>query len=174
MLPAHVLEKLEALPVQSGVYLFKDKKGTVVYVGKAKSLRSRVRSYFQAGGSDERYFIPILQRTVGDLETIVTANEKEAAILENTLIKQYDPRYNVKLRDDKDFLCIRLDTTHEWPRLSVLRRRSVNNADGKGGGRARVCRTGAWSASTVTGESTRRSATPRGFQVRDVRARRML
>jgi excinuclease ABC subunit C len=135
MLPAHVLEKLETLPVQSGVYLFKDKKGTVVYVGKAKSLRSRVRSYFQAGGSDERYFIPILQRTVGDLETIVTANEKEAAILESTLIKEYDPRYNVKLRDDKDFLCIRLDTTHEWPRLSVLRRRSVNNADGKGGGR---------------------------------------
>jgi excinuclease ABC subunit C len=134
MLPAHVLEKLEALPVQSGVYLFKDKKGTVVYVGKAKSLRSRVRSYFQAGGSDERYFIPILQRTVGDLETIVTANEKEATILENTLIKEYDPRYNVKLRDDKDFLCIRLDTTHEWPRLSVLRRRAVHNADGKGGG----------------------------------------
>ena len=125
MLPAHVLEKLEALPVQSGVYLFKDAKGTVVYVGKAKSLRSRVRSYFQASGSDSRYFIPILQRTVGDLETIVTANEKEATILENTLIKQYDPRYNVKLRDDKDFLCIRLDLAHEWPRLTVVRRRSL-------------------------------------------------
>ncbi len=126
MLPAHVLEKLEALPVQSGVYLFKDASGEVVYVGKAKSLRSRVRSYFQAGGSDSRYFIPILQKTVGDLETIVTANEKEATILENTLIKQYSPRYNVKLRDDKDFLCIRLDTTHEWPRLTVVRQRSVN------------------------------------------------
>ena len=137
MLPANVLEKLEALPVQSGVYLFKDAKGEVVYVGKAKSLRSRVRSYFQAGGSDSRYFIPILQRTVGDLETIVTVNEKEATILENTLIKQYDPRYNVKLRDDKDFLCIRLDTTHEWPRLTVVRRRTVNAAKkrtARGGG----------------------------------------
>jgi len=126
MLPPHVLEKLDTLPVQPGVYLFKDAKGGVVYVGKAKSLRSRVRSYFQAGGSDSRYFIPILQRTVGDLETIVTATEKEAAILENTLIKQYAPRYNVKLRDDKDFLCIRLDTTHEWPRLTVLRRRAMS------------------------------------------------
>jgi excinuclease ABC subunit C len=135
MLPAHVTEKLDGLPVQPGVYLFKDKKGTVVYVGKAKSLRSRVRSYFQAGGSDNRYFIPILQRTVGDFETIVTATEKEAAILENNLIKEYDPRYNVKLRDDKDFLCIRLDTTHEWPRLSVLRRRNVNATGGPNGGR---------------------------------------
>ena len=68
-----------------------------------------MRSYFQEAAGDERYFIPILQRTVGDLETIVTANEKEATILENTLIKQHQPRYNVKLRDDKDFLCLRLD-----------------------------------------------------------------
>jgi excinuclease ABC subunit C len=128
MLPPHVLEKLEALPVQSGVYLFKDAKGVVVYVGKAKSLRSRVRSYFQAGGSDNRYFIPILQRTVGDIETIVTANEKEATILESTLIKQHDPRYNVKLRDDKDFLCIRLDESHEWPRLTVVRQRAASKA----------------------------------------------
>jgi excinuclease ABC subunit C len=126
MLPPHVLEKLEALPVQSGVYLFKDAKGQVVYVGKAKSLRSRVRSYFQPSGSDTRYFIPILQRTVGDLETIVTANEKEATILENTLIKEHEPRYNVKLKDDKDFLCIRLDLGHEWPRLSVLRKRAID------------------------------------------------
>ena len=133
MLPAHVLEKLDALPVQPGVYLFKDAKGTVVYVGKAKSLRSRVRSYFQAGGSDIRYFIPILQRTVGDLETIVTATEKEAAILENNLIKEHRPRYNVKLRDDKDFLCIRLDVKHEWPRLSVMRRRSVGTSKEAGG-----------------------------------------
>ncbi len=133
MLPDHVLEKLDALPVQPGVYLFKDGKGRVVYVGKAKSLRSRVRSYFQAGGSDSRFFIPILQRSVGDLETIVTANEKEATILENTLIKQFAPRYNVKLRDDKDFLCIRLDAAHEWPRLTVVRCRTVNAP--KGGAR---------------------------------------
>ena len=81
MLPDAVVQKLDALPVQSGVYLFKDKKGAVVYVGKAKSLRSRVRSYFQDSSGDARAFIPILQRTIGDLETIVTANEKEATIL---------------------------------------------------------------------------------------------
>ena len=70
MLPAVVTEKLEALPVSSGVYLFKDKKGNVVYVGKAKSLRSRVKSYFQESGSDARYFIPILRKLVRDLETV--------------------------------------------------------------------------------------------------------
>ena len=80
------------------------RRATVVYVGKAKSLRSRVRSYFQEGTSDNRYFIPILQRTIGDLDTIVTATEKEAAILENNLIKEHQPRYNVKLRDDKDYI----------------------------------------------------------------------
>jgi excinuclease ABC subunit C len=128
MLPDAVTAKLDALPVQSGVYLFKDKKGSVVYVGKAKSLRSRVRSYFQAGSSDERYFIPLLQKTIGDFDTIVTRTEKEATILENTLIKEHRPRYNVKLRDDKDFLCIRLAYSHPWPRLAVVRRPSPDGA----------------------------------------------
>src|SRR5580693_2536842 len=108
MLPDLVVQKLEALPAQPGVYLFKDKKSAVVYVGKAKSLRSRVRSYFQDARGDERAFIPVLQRTIGDLETFVTANEKEATILENNLIKEYRPRYNVKLRDDKDFITLKL------------------------------------------------------------------
>lgn len=121
-LPAVVTEKLEALPVSPGVYLFKDKKGTVVYVGKAKSLRARVRSYFQEGNSDNRYFIPILQRTLGDLDTIVTGSEKEAAILENNLIKEHRPRYNVKLRDDKDWICLKLDIRDDWARLWIVRR----------------------------------------------------
>ncbi|MDB4942673.1 MAG: Excinuclease subunit [Labilithrix sp.] len=128
MLPAVVTEKLDSLPVQSGVYLFKDKKDVVVYVGKAKSLRSRVRSYFQEGSSDNRYFIPILQRTIGDLETIVTGSEKEAAILENNLIKEHRPRYNIKLRDDKDYISLRLDTKEEWPRLWVVRRPTADPA----------------------------------------------
>src|SRR5258708_4717341 len=102
MLPPEVTEKLELLPAEPGVYLFKDKKAQVVYIGKAKSLRSRVRSYFQDASSDVRLFIPILQRTIGDLETVVTASEKEATILENELIKRHKPRFNVKLRDDKD------------------------------------------------------------------------
>ena len=80
VLPDTVLAKLSTLPAQPGVYLFKDKKGVVVYVGKAKSLRSRVKSYFQEGGSDNRQFIPFLWRTLGDIETVVTASEKEAAV----------------------------------------------------------------------------------------------
>src|SRR4051812_1613539 len=128
MLPEALLYKLEHLPAQPGCYLFKDKKGVVVYVGKAKSLRSRVRSYFQESSGDERYFIPLLQRTVGDLETLVTASEKEAAILEDSLIKEHQPRYNVKLRDDKSFLCLRIDLSHEWPRVQVCRRPAPDGA----------------------------------------------
>src|SRR6185369_8144230 len=116
--------KIESLPKSPGCYLFKDKAGTVVYVGKAKSLRSRVRSYFQESGSDSRYFIPILRRIVRDLETVVTATEKEAAVLENELIKLHKPRFNVKLRDDKDFLCLRIDPARDWPRLETVRRPS--------------------------------------------------
>ncbi|HEY2512453.1 MAG TPA: excinuclease ABC subunit UvrC [Polyangiaceae bacterium] len=127
-LPQILLEKLEALPVQSGCYLFKDKKGGVLYVGKAKSLRARVRSYFQEARSDERGFIPLLQRTVADLDTIVTSSEKEALILENNLIKEHKPRYNVKLRDDKDYLSLRLDEKDPWPRLGVVRRPSPDGA----------------------------------------------
>lgn len=129
MLPDVVLEKLDALPASPGVYLFKDKKGTVVYVGKAKSLRSRVRSYFQEGSSDNRYFIPLLLHTIGDLDTIVTGSEKEAAILENNLIKENLPRYNVKLRDDKDYISLKLDPTEPWPRLWVVRRPSSSPGD---------------------------------------------
>lgn len=120
--------KIESLPKTPGVYLFKDKAGTVVYVGKAKSLRSRVHSYFQESGSDSRYFIPILRRIVRDLETVVTESEKEAAVLENELIKQHQPRFNVKLRDDKDFLCLRLDTNKPWPRIETVRRPSPDGA----------------------------------------------
>lgn len=129
MLPAVVTEKLDVLPTAPGVYLFKDKKGVVVYVGKAKSLRSRVRSYFQEGSSDNRYFIPILLRTIGDLDTIVAGSEKEATILENNLIKEHRPRYNVKLRDDKDYISLKLDPSEEWPRLWVVRRPTVKAGD---------------------------------------------
>jgi excinuclease ABC subunit C len=138
MLPDAVLQKLDALPTQSGVYLFKDKKGAVVYVGKAKSLRARVRSYFQDAHGDNRAFIPVLQRTIGDLETIVTANEKEATILENNLVKEHRPKYNVKLRDDKDFITLRLGAAEPesseqasaaaWPRLEVVRRPTPDGA----------------------------------------------
>ena len=123
-----LLEKLEGLPGQPGCYLFKDKKGAVLYVGKAKSLRARVRSYFQDASSDNRGFIPLLRRTVEDLDTIVTSSEKEALILENNLIKEHHPRYNVRLRDDKDYLSLRLDAKNEWPKLDVVRRPAPDGA----------------------------------------------
>lgn len=128
MLPDVVVEKLASLPVQSGCYLFRDRSGGVLYVGKAKSLRSRVRSYFQEGGSDTRAFIPALPRLIGDLETYVTGTEKEAAILENSLIKEHRPRLNVKLRDDKEYLNLRLDRKKEWPRVELVRRPAPDGA----------------------------------------------
>ncbi|HKY40029.1 MAG TPA: excinuclease ABC subunit UvrC [Polyangiaceae bacterium] len=121
-------QKLALLPVQSGCYLFKDKHGAVLYVGKAKSLRSRVRSYFQDGTSDDRAFIPFLRKHARDLETIVTATEKEAAILENSLIKERKPRYNFKLRDDKEFLSLRLSLEHAFPRLELIRKPKKDGA----------------------------------------------
>jgi excinuclease ABC subunit C len=127
-LPDIVVSKLEALPASPGVYVFLDRKGGVLYVGKARSLRSRVRSYFTPGGSDTRFFIERLDREMGDLETFVVANEKEAALLENALIKERQPRYNFKLRDDKDFLSLRLDPKDAWPKLSVLRRPKPDGA----------------------------------------------
>ena len=123
-----VQAKLDGLPKGPGCYLFLDKAKSVVYVGKAKSLRSRVRSYFQEGGTDSRYFIPILRRIVRDLETVVTVNEKEAAVLENALIKQHQPRFNVKLRDDKEFLNLRLDPAKEWPLLETVRKPKIDGA----------------------------------------------
>lgn len=123
-----VRQKLETLPASAGCYLFKDKAGVVVYVGKAKSLKSRVRSYYQASSSDGRYFVPLLRRLVEDVETVVTASEKEASVLENELIKKHRPRFNVKLRDDKEFLCLRLDSRVEWPRLEPVRRPQSDGA----------------------------------------------
>jgi excinuclease ABC subunit C len=123
-----VQQKLEGLPPSPGCYVFYDKKRDVLYVGKAKSLRARVRSYFQDASTDTRAFIPFLRKQLADLETIVTSTEKEAAILENSLIKENKPRYNVKLRDDKEFLTLRLTTDHEWPRLELVRRPQPDGA----------------------------------------------
>jgi excinuclease ABC subunit C len=101
----------------------KDREGTVVYVGKAASLRSRVRQYFDRSGSDDRIFVPLLEDLLGDIEVIVTRSEKEAVLLENELIKKHKPRFNVRLRDDKDFIVLRLDERHPFPRLEIRRAR---------------------------------------------------
>jgi excinuclease ABC subunit C len=120
--------RLASLPARPGCYIFRDRRGEVLYVGKAKSLRSRVRSYFQAGSSDDRAFLPFLRSAFGRFETVVTETEKEAAILENSLIKEQRPRFNVKLRDDKEFLTLRLDPAQDWPRLDLVRRPEVDKA----------------------------------------------
>ncbi|HSD90466.1 MAG TPA: excinuclease ABC subunit UvrC [Kofleriaceae bacterium] len=106
MIAADVLDRI---PTEPGVYLFKDARGQVVYVGKAQNLRTRVRQYFREGG-DERFFVAagFLGRAVTDVETIVVSSSKEALLLENHLIKKHQPRFNVKLRDDKQYLVLRL------------------------------------------------------------------
>jgi excinuclease ABC subunit C len=120
---AALRQKLDLLPAEPGCYLMKDRAGEVVYVGKAASLRSRVRSYFDAGRGDDRIFVPLLDDLLGDVEVIVTRSEKEAVLLENELIKKHKPRFNVRLRDDKDFIVLRLDERHPFPRLEVRRAR---------------------------------------------------
>ena len=114
--------KLETLPTQPGCYVMKDRAGEVVYVGKAVNLRSRVMQYFQERSGDTRYFIPFLEDLLGDIEVVITPSEKDAVLLENELIKRHHPRFNIKLRDDKNFISLRLSTTHPYPRLEVVRR----------------------------------------------------
>jgi len=109
------------LPTNSGVYLFKDKKGTILYVGKAGNIKHRVSSYFQRVGGKDVKTLAMLGK-VAEIDTIVTDTEKEAFILENNLIKEHRPRYNVKLRDDKNYPCLRLTIEEEFPTLCIVRR----------------------------------------------------
>jgi excinuclease ABC subunit C len=119
--PATLKDKAEALPAQPGVYIFKDEAGRPIYVGKAKSLRHRVRSYFQESRpSDEKR--DLMLEAARELETILVDNEKEAMALENNLIKQFQPRYNVLLRDDKTYPYIKLTLGERYPRVYVTRR----------------------------------------------------
>ena len=117
----HIQEKLSLVPEKPGVYLFKDRHNKVLYAGKAKELRKRLRSYFhKASGLDERKAAMV--RDVADFEYTVTGNELEAFVLEANLIKQFRPRYNVLLRDDKSYPYLKLTLNEEWPYLEVVRR----------------------------------------------------
>jgi excinuclease ABC subunit C len=113
--------KLAHLPDQPGVYLFKDQAGEVLYVGKAARLADRVRSYFLKG-SDHTPKTALLVRQIADLETMVTRSELEALILESNLVKRHRPRFNVVLRDDKQYPYLRLPIKDNFPRLSIVRR----------------------------------------------------
>lgn len=124
--PETIGRQLEGLPARPGVYMMKDGEGKILYVGKAINLRTRVRSYFREAG-DGRLSVGFFRAKVAAIETVVTATEKEALLLENVLIKKHKPRYNVRLRDDKTYISLRLDVAHEWPRVHRVRRRSAGD-----------------------------------------------
>ncbi len=114
-------EKVAQVPDRPGVYLYKDAKAQIIYIGKAASLRSRVRSYFQDSRTRDPKTDALLVQ-IRDLEYIVTTNELEAMILESTLVKKHRPRYNIILRDDKHYPFLKLTTNEDFPRLVVARR----------------------------------------------------
>ena len=112
--------KLDALPNESGVYIMKRRDGQIIYIGKAKSLRDRVRSYFRTSGGDGRRQFKALVRNIADIDYIVTGNEQEALILEATQIRTHKPRYNILLKDDKKYPYIRI-TAEPFPRIFATR-----------------------------------------------------
>jgi excinuclease ABC subunit C len=116
-----LLAKIRSIPAEPGVYLYKNAEGEVIYVGKAKNLRSRVASYFHEGRWEDSK-TGTLVREAADVEYIVVANNKEALALENNLIKQRKPRFNILLRDDKTYPYVKLTLAERWPRVYVTRR----------------------------------------------------
>jgi len=120
-------KQVAGLPTGPGVYLYRDVGGVLLYVGKAQNLRSRVNSYFS--GSDGRYQIPRLVARIAEIEVLVTPSGKDALLLENELIKRHKPPFNIRLRDDKQYLALRLDPNEHWPRLSKVRRFRKDGAE---------------------------------------------
>ena len=116
-----VEDQLKRLPHSPGVYLMRDARGTIIYVGKATSLHNRVRSYFQSA----QQLTPKVQRMVSqiaDIDFYVATSEQAALIMELNFIKQYHPRYNVHLKDDKTFPYLKVAVNEDWPRVVVTRR----------------------------------------------------
>ena len=122
MVASRLEDQLKQLPAKPGVYLFRDDRGAVLYIGKAKTLRPRVRSYFQSG-QDGRAQIAYLPERVADIEVIVTGSEVEALHLEQNLVKRHRPPFNVRLRDDKSFPYIAVTVEDEYPRVMFTRER---------------------------------------------------
>ena len=128
-IPERIREKLRKLPDDPGCYIMRDRRGRIIYVGKAASLRNRVRWYFQKAtlrSADPK--LRGLIKSVGDLELIVCRNEAEATLTEGQLIKDYRPRYNVSFRDDKRFLLLRVDPGQAYPRFELRRIRKADDA----------------------------------------------
>ena len=116
-----LLQKIRTIPTEPGVYLYKNAEGEVIYVGKAKNLRSRVASYFHEGRWEDSKTGTLVREAV-DVDYIVVRNNKEALALENNLIKQRKPRFNILLRDDKTYPYVKLTLSERWPRVYVTRR----------------------------------------------------
>ena len=119
---------IDEVPAKPGVYLFRDAAERVLYVGKARDLRARLRSYRRPGG-DGRLMVRFLETQAERVETIVTRTEQEALLLEDTLIKQHKPPHNVRLKDDKSFLMLRIDD-EPFPRLKLVRAHDPRSGTG--------------------------------------------
>ena len=115
------IDRTDNFPSSPGVYLMQGADATILYVGKARDLKKRVRSYF-GSSRDSRWHIRFLLERVADIQFIVTDTEKEALILENTLIKKHRPRYNLNLRDDKTYFSLRMDMREQFPRITIVRK----------------------------------------------------
>lgn len=122
-------KKLDFFPTLPGVYLMKDQGGQVLYIGKAKNLRQRVKQYF-VPGRDGRLMVPFLVAKVHEIDPIVVCSEKEALLLENNLIKQYKPRYNALLKDDKTYIALKISLDEKWPTVKLVRYRGTPERDG--------------------------------------------
>src|SRR6266851_1143990 len=116
-----IKRRLQAVPESPGVYMFRDNRSQVIYVGKALRLRDRLRSYFTPGYADAGRIAELMSRAI-DFEFVTTANEVEALVLENNLIKNYRPRFNIRLKDDKNYLYLKLPVTEQFPRVHYSRR----------------------------------------------------
>lgn len=120
---------LENFPKDSGVYLMKNSREVVIYVGKAKNLKARIKQYF-IPGRDSRPMIPFLVEEIANIDTIVVPTEREALLLENTLIKKHQPKYNAFLKDDKTFISLMVNHKHPWPKISLFRYKGKPPKDG--------------------------------------------
>jgi len=114
------INKLENITQEPGVYLMKDRQKNILYIGKAKNLKKRLKQYFMPG-RDGRMMVPFLTSQIETIETIITFSEKEALLLENTLIKRHQPKYNVLLKDDKTFISLTINHRHKWPMIRLMR-----------------------------------------------------
>lgn len=121
-------KKLDLFPQKPGVYIMKG-QNEVLYVGKANLLRQRIKQYF-VPGRDGRVMVPFLVSKIEEIDTIVVTSEKEALLLENNLIKQYKPKYNALLKDDKTYIALKINNRHPWPMVSLIRYRGKPKADG--------------------------------------------